>query len=1116
MRKTGFNLFTGNRLENLAESLAETIAEPLASPFAPEIVVLQSKGMERWLSMEIAQKKGICANFSFSFPNTFFYNLCKEIIPDIPGNPLFETDLLTFTIMKLLLSSSDLSFGSSFGSSGFATLERYLGDKNDSLKLFQISEKIADIFQQYIIFRPEMILKWEKGDEEDIWQAELWRKIVKEKGVMHPARLRKTLIETLRYKSVPFANLPQRISVFGISYLPEFHMQIFAALSSIIEINIYLLNPCKEYWGDILSGAEINKIKKKYLTAGGTTDELYTDELYLENGNSLLASLGKLGRDFFEFINGIGCNIDEQFHEIFGAGMLAHIQNDILCMQEKQYQINPKNDKSIHIHSCHSPMREIEVLHNNLLAMFEEDGDLLPKDIIVMAPDIELYAPYIHAVFGLSVDKKNRIPFSIADRNVKKESSIIDAFLLILNLSDSRLGVTEVLDLLEPPAIKEKFCPGKFDLEIIENWIRETNIRWGIDKESRIKLDLPGFSENTWKSGLDKLLLGYAMPGYGENIFSGILPYDNIEGENVEILSRFLDFTEALFSCVEALNRERSLTDWGIYLNKIIDDFFSLNDDGEFEIQIIRDIFNGLQTIEAVSGFNKKINIDVLKSYLAGSLQKKSFDSGFISGGVTFCSMLPMRSIPCKVVCLIGMNHDAFPGDSQSLSFDLIAKKPKVLDRSKRNDDKYLFLESIISAKDRLYISYIGQSIQDNTLIPPSVLVSELIDYMEKNFSVPDERIENHLVTKSNYFFITNHRLQAFSQDYFKKGSGLFSYSKENYNAARALYIEVKQDLPRFLSAGIAPINNSSPCNLTDIAIEDLFNFFSHPVKYFLNKRFGIYLSESSRSRDERENFNLDGLDKYIVGNALVKIGSSGINLNEYLPVQKAEGRLPHGNIGDYLYMDMSADAAEFVKRIKKYTQGNRFEPLEFSIDIKPDIKSDTKPGNKEFNLHGSLGGLYDHGIVTIRYGRRRAQDFLRAWISHLVLCSLNNKKFLCKSFLVCKDSVSEFAPVEQSNKILYELISIFIQGLSKSVKFFPALSLQYAKELLQENKPLETVLKSAIRLWEGNDYNKGESEDLYNRLCFGKAQAQTESPVDEDFQSISKKIFSPLFDHCM
>jgi len=1088
MTVNGFNLFTGNRLESLAEALAESISEPPASPFAPEVIVLQSRGMERWLSMQIAQQKGISANFSFSFPNTFLHNLYREIIPDIPEVSPFDTDILTFTIMKLLPGC--------LASPGFESLAGYLGDKNDSLKLFQISKKIVDLFEQYIIFRPEMIIKWEKGDE-DIWQAQLWKKVVGEKNILHPARLREILLKALRDRSVSTEKFPKRVSVFGISYLPGFHMHLFAALSYVIEINMYLLSPCREYWGDILSEVEINRVKKKYINTGETTDELH-----LVKGNSLLASLGKQGRDFFEFINGIDCNISEQFYESAGTDMLGRIQNDILWMREKEFkekkeQIDPKNDKSIRIHSCHSPMREVEVLHDNLLAMFEKNSNLLPKDIIVMAPDIELYAPYIHAVFNSRIN--NRIPFSIADRSAAKESGVIDAFISILDLKESRFGINQVLDLLEYPGIKKKFCPGKSDIEIIETWTRETNIRWGIDKESKVKLNLPAFSENTWKNGLDRLLLGYAMPGYEKKMFSGILPYDNIEGENVKVLGSFLDFCETLFSCAEGFNKNKTLSAWSIYLNNIIDEFFLLDDDDEFEIQVVRRIINDLQISADISGFNKKISIDVLKSHITGSLANKSFGSGFISGGVTFCSMLPMRSIPFKVICLIGMNHDAFPRDTQRLGFDLIAKHPKPLDRSRRNDDKYLFLEALLSARERLYISYTGQSIQDNSIIPPSVLVSELIDYLEKNFSAPGGKIENKVVIK--------HRLHAFSLDYFKNSDDLFSYSRENYNAAKALYMMKKQDLPPFLSTRLAqPDNlpNNLPNNLMDIAIGDLFDFFSHPVKYFLNKRFGIYLSEEIQAQDERENFNLNGLDRYILGYTLVKESLSGMDPDDYLPVQKAEGRLPHGNVGDYLYMQLSADALEFVKRIKKHTKTSRLDPVEFSLDI------------KGCNLYGKLDDIYDHGIVKSRYGAARSKDLLISWLSHLVFCSLSasekNKKSSCSSFLVCKDAVWEFTPPENSNNILYELISIFFRGLSEPVKFFPESSLEYAKQLLQKNKSPETALNSARRIWAGDEYKKGEAKNLYNSLCFGRSHISTESPVDEEFQSISETIFIPAF----
>jgi exodeoxyribonuclease V gamma subunit len=1084
MTVNGFNLFTGNRLESLAEALVESISEPPASPFAPEVIVLQSRGMERWLSMQIAQQKGVSANFSFPFPNTFLHNLYREIIPDIPEVSPFDTDILTFTIMKLLPGSLSLP--------GFESLAGYLDDKNDFLKLFQISKKLADLFEQYIIFRPEMIIKWEKGDEE-IWQAQLWKKVVGEKNILHPARLREIMLKCLRDRSASTEKLPQRVSIFGISYLPEFHMHIFAALSHVIEINMYALNPCREYWGNILSDVEINRVKKKYVNTGKTTNELH-----LEKGNSLLASLGKQGRDFFEFINGIDCNIYEQFYESACTSMLGHIQNDILLMREKNFQekqeyINLKNDKSIRIHSCHSPMREVEVLHDNLLDMFAENSNLVPNDIIVMAPDIELYAPYIQAVFDSRID--NRIPFSIADRNAAQESGVIDAFISILDLKESRFGINQVLDLLESPGIKRKFCPGKSDMEIIETWTRETNIRWGIDKESKVKLNLPAFSENTWKNGLDRLLLGYAMPGYKKKMFSGILPYDNIEGENVKVLGNFLDFCETLFSCAEGFNKNRTLSAWSIYLNNIIDEFFLLDDNDEFEIKVVRHILNDLQRIADITDFNKKISIDVIKSHIKGSLANKSFGSGFISGGVTFCSMLPMRSIPFKVICLIGMNHDAFPRDTQHLSFDLIAKQPKPLDRSRRNDDKYLFLEALISARDRLYISYIGQNIQDNSIIPPSVLVSELIDYMKKNFAAPGVTIENKVVVK--------HRLHAFSVDYFKNDADLFSYSRENYNAAKALYMMKKQNPPPFLSTRLAKSDNM-PDDLINIEIKDLFDFFSHPVKYFLNKRFGIYLSEEIQVKDDKENFNLDSLDRYILESTLVKESLSGMNPDDYLPVQKAEGRLPHGNIGNYLYMQLSANALEFVEKIKKYTKTSRPDPVEFSLDI------------KGCNLYGKLDDVYEHGIIKSRYGSARSKDLLISWLSHLIFCALSasekKKKSSCSSFLVCKDAVWEFSPPEQGRDILYELISIFSEGLFRPIKFFPKSSLEYAKKLLQKNKSPEAALHYARRIWTEDEYKKGEAENLYNSLCFGRSRISTESPLDEEFRALAETIFIPVF----
>ena len=654
----GLTIYTSNYLEILAQQLARIVREPLSSPIFPEIIVVQSRGMERWISMELAKHNGICANCAFPFPNVFLQEIFKKMIPELPDESPFDPVTMTFRTMKILPACIHLP--------GFESLKRYLVDDPKSLKLFQISQKIADLFDQYLVFRPEMIFRWEKGKEKH-WQAQLWRKLSSGKEKLHRARLRRVLLEKINKPLQEIEDFPSRVSIFGISYLPPFHLETFIEISRLTQVNLFLMNPCKEYWADIASDRETKKMRGKYTQRNGISEDLY-----LEEGNRLLASMGALGRNFFSMISGLDCQTYEQFEDQHEHNILSAIQSDILHLKNRKGTVVSGPDSSIQIHSCHSSMREIEVLHDNLLAMFEEDPELLPKDIVVMTPDIHLYAPFIQAVFGAQIDGKKRIPFTIADRSIMKESRIIEGFMSILDLKNSRMSINRVMALLELSEIKEKFGISESEIEILERWIKETNIRWGIDAEHRRKLGLPVFSENTWQAGLKRLLLGYAMPGFGRKMFSGILPYDHIEGGEVRTLGKFMQFLEQLINIVDSLGRARTLSGWSMIFSDIIEQFFTPEQDSEPEIQILRGILDDMSKKEAISGFDKSINIEVSKSYLGSLLEDEHLRRGFISGGVTFCATLTMRSIPFKVVCLVGMNNDAFPRETRTLEFDLM------------------------------------------------------------------------------------------------------------------------------------------------------------------------------------------------------------------------------------------------------------------------------------------------------------------------------------------------------------------------------------------------------------------------------------------------------------
>ncbi|MDY6955095.1 MAG: exodeoxyribonuclease V subunit gamma, partial [Thermodesulfobacteriota bacterium] len=441
-------LFTSNRLETLAEALADILRAPLSSPLEQETILVQSKGMERWVCGQLAKGHGICANCRFPFPNRFVHEVFQQVFEDLPPWSPFDPRILAWKTMKLLPSF--------ISQPGFESLRHFLKGPGEDLKRFQLCERIGDTFDQYLLFRPEMMLRWGEN-KEDHWQATLWRALAKGHEGTHRPALAKAFFKALKNGSATVKGLPERVSVFGISALPRFHMEILAGISQLVPVNLFLLNPCKAYWGDIVSDWEI----KQTLTREGAADAS-AEPLHLERGNALLASMGKLGRDFFDMLNDFDCEEISSFQEPEGGSLLSSLQSDILHLRETGASSRGKraiacDDLSVQFHSCHSPMREIEVLHDQLLDMFEKDSSLRPKDVLVMTPDIDTYAPYIQAVFDVQPDEGKGFPYTVADRSARKESEIVDTFLAILGLSGSRFGVSQVLSILEARPVQRRF-----------------------------------------------------------------------------------------------------------------------------------------------------------------------------------------------------------------------------------------------------------------------------------------------------------------------------------------------------------------------------------------------------------------------------------------------------------------------------------------------------------------------------------------------------------------------------------------------------------------------------------------------------------------------------------
>ncbi len=1090
------NVFTSNRLEILADELAHILKEPLSDPLAKEIIVVQSKGMERWLSLQLATRHGICANTWFPFPNAFVQFIVEKIFTaeekqlSLNASTLFEPDILTWRIMKHLPELLDHQ--------EFHELKRYLSDSSRDLKLLQLSLRIADLYDQYMLYRPEMIFKWESGQDAQ-WQAQLWRKLVQGYHKYHRAALGKLLIETLM-KNPPEQHLPERVAVFGISTLPEFHMQVFNALAQHRDVNLFLMNPCQEYWGTLASEWELRRFNQKKKSDHNL--ELF----YFDRGNKLLSSFGELGRDFFEIVESFNYVPYERFKSPGQTTLLTSVQSDILDLRDHGLSGEPPRiisagDRSIQIHSCHSPRREVEVLQDFLLDLFEQHPDLKPADILVMTPEIEPYAPYIEAVFDLPSDDPKRIPFSIADRTYGHENEIFETFLAILNLYRSRFTASEILNILESSAVMKKFDISEENLSLIRYWIQKTRIRWGRDAKDRQQLNIPPNNQNTWQAGLDRLLLGYALP-IEEELFQGeIAPYIHIEGEQAYVLGQFMEFLSNLFKKVDQFAKARSLQEWAQLFNEILETFFYSNDETMPQIQVLRETFVKMENCQQLARFDEPVELPVIKYYLQMELQRESHTHGFLTGGVTFCAMLPMRSIPAKVICLLGMNHDTYPREHKPLSFDLIAKHPKRGDRSRRKDDRYLFLEALLSAREILYISYVGQSIKDNSVIPPSVVVSELQDYLQANFKLSDDKdLLEHLITR--------HRLQAFSPKYFQGDSRLFSYSSENLEAARTLIQPLTEPGPFFNQKLPEPEEE-----FKNISLDDLYRFFINPVKFLLKRRLGIYLKQTSTLVEDRELFALKGLEEYKVAEFLMKKFMQDREPAKFKSLMHALGELPYGAIGDCFYEHLSQEVVEFVKKVKK--NAGAFQTINQEIDVRLD----------DFSLTGKIEQIGERHLPFFRYTIIKAKDYLRAWIYHLVfnlpeMEQLPDQTLLCGLKKKKNDGKREwigiiFKPVPDSKDQLRALLEIYWQGLCEPIRFFPDSAKDYVEKLIanKKKKDVRAAYKVALRTWQGSHFNggqPGEGEDPYLRLVFGKE----ENPLNEEFRGLAKKIFIPIFEY--
>ncbi len=1055
----GLHLHRSNHLEILADALAAVTKPPLKAALAPEIVVVQSLGMRRWIALELARRAGVAMNVRFPFPAEFAGEVLRAAIAEEPATALFSRDVLPWRVLGL--------FPQVLPRDGFEDLRGYTAGEPRALKEFQLAQKVARLFDRYLAYRPEWLIEWQAGRESH-WQAQLWRELVRGCEKTNPPVLSRKLLEQLRRGSVDASRLPERLCVFGISSLPPIYLELLNVVATSADVHLFLLEPTADYWADLLTPREREREARRRKLR-----DLPEDEEPDLSGNSLLASLCKTGRDFSWLL------LDrlEAAHEIEAfvppdeGTLLGQVQADIFHLREPETRrpIAP-GDASLQIHCCHGPMRELEVLHDQLLALFAERPDLTPREVLVTMPDMETYAPFIDAVFGAPEDDATRIPFTIADRAARAENSIAAALLQVLDLVGSRFPAPAVLALLDTPAIRARFDLAESDLPQLRDWVERSGIRWGIDEDHRASLDLPRFAENTWRGGFARLLLGYALPGDGATLFAGVLPEPTLEGQSAVTLGQFVDFAERLFKHCAALAAPHSPAGWEQALRALLDDLFDDADEFADERRHVSHALEQLSGATATADFSAPLEFSVLRAHLTAVLADDASSGGFLAGRVTFCALKPMRSIPFRVICMLGLDDTAFPRRDHPLSFDLMAQKPRRGDRATRDDDRYLFLEALFSARETLYLSYCGLSPRDNSESPPSVIVAELLDYLARRFELPSD-------------FVLKHRLQPFSTAYFTgENSRFFSYSADN--AAAALQGSATRNVAPPFAAQRLP--DPEP-EWHEVSLDQLADFFTKPARYFLKRRLRLRLPDGEQPPPDQEPTGLDGLTRHQLREVLAHRSIKAGRLTADLAAARATGSLAPGYAGASDYGLLVLEVDQLLARLGRSLDDPALDPLPIFLEA------------DGWRLTGTLADVRPAGLVRFRAARQKPTDLLHTWIGHLAL-QLTAAPVRLTTFHSLEATV-RFQTIDHAAAHLTDLLQLYARGLTEPLPLFPAAGLDFTSRhlgLTGRSDPLHAARKT---------FEEYESSDAWTQLAF----RGVEDPLGGEFTALAMRIWEPL-----
>ena len=1099
----------------LAEGLGELLAHPLEDPFEREVVVVPARGVERWLTQRLSHRlgvgprggDGVCAGVEFLSPASLI-SLLLDREADDPWAP----ERLVWPLLHVIDASLDEPW--------CATLARHLGhgEVADLAEVrqgrrYSVARRLASLLSSYAVQRPSLLAAWSAGDDTDgvdrpldgdlLWQPELWRRLELAIDEPSPQVRAASTFERLRNDD-PSLDLPARLSLFGHTRIPVSEAALLDALAQVRDVHLWLPQASPDLWTDLIPLSGGGPIRREADTSSSAVE------------HPLLASLGRDARELQRTIEPV-VDVDDPIRsaDLEPSNLLGWLQQDLQAnVRPDRTRLETRqvgeHDRSVQVHACHGASRQVDVLREVLVGMLEDDPTLEPRDIVVMCPDIETFAPLIQAGFGLGQiatdadstgHPAHQLRVSLADRSLLATNPLLAVATTLVELAGGRITATEVLDLLNAEPVRVRFGLDDDDLGRIAGWVGAAGVRWGLDAPHRAAFAMDKFGHNTWRAGMDRILVGVTMSADDFGHVGPALPLDDVGSSDIELVGSLSEFFDRLERCLKRLQTASGVAEWLTALSEGVGSLTAVPRDSQWQVAQFEREFARACAAAGTSG-QTTLRLPDIRAVLQSLVMARPTRANFRTGTLSVCTLVPMRSVPHRVVCLVGLDDGKFPRGTLVDGDDALARSPLTGERDLRSEDRQLLLDAIMSASDALVICYTGADEHTGARRPPAVPLDEVLDAVSHTAGDPAE-VRRQVLTR--------HPLQPYDarnfylDDLVKHAEQVFSFDR-TAEAGAAAALGVRRQRPPFLTTPLLPPIPTAGQN-TDLNLADLKAFFTHPVRAFLRSRLQIGVP---LEQDETLNaipIELDALEKWDVGDRLLREVVAGRDHVGLMTAEQLRGTLPPGQLGDVDFRRITTEVQALVNQTAPLRTGTA-RTIDVTIEL----------GNGRL-LTGTVAGVFGSRIVSVGYSSVRAKQRLMSWLDLLALTVADPDE----SWTAHAVGKARAGPIralsgpldERSTEWLADLVALYDEGQSAPLAAPIKTACAWAEGHVQAQMGSDrTPREAAEKAWltdPNNSFNiPGEDADAWHRRAFGEG-ASLDVLLQAGLADAAWRIWQPL-----